>query len=42
MGTGEEVFKALIDFLIPNNKKEKEIVNDDNLSFKQIFDFIGA
>ena len=40
--TGEEVFKALIDFLIPNNKKEKEIVNDDNLSFKQIFDFIGA
>merc|ERR1712241_916594 len=38
--SGEEVFKALLDFLLPS-KEVESIAQDDNISFKQLFSSIG-
>lgn len=39
--SGEEVFKALIDFLIPS--KDREILTEDeNVAFKELFNFIAS
>ena len=38
--SGEDVFKALLDFLLPN-KESESLPEDDNISFKQVFNSIG-
>ena len=39
--SGEEVFKALIDFLIPSKDRET-LTNDENVAFKELFNFIAS
>merc|ERR1712172_375998 len=38
--SGEDVFRALLDFLLPN-KESNSLPDDDNISFKQVFSSIG-
>lgn len=38
--SGEDVFRALLDFLLPN-KESESLPDDDNISFKQVFSSIG-
>ena len=38
--SGEDVFRALLDFLLPN-KESDSLPDDDNISFKQVFSSIG-
>merc|ERR1712107_129532 len=41
--TGEEVFKALIDLILPTKEAQSlDSLDDDNISFKQIFNFLGS
>ena len=39
--TGEEVFRALIEFLIPD-KELDSLTQDDNVAFKDLFNLIAA
>ena len=39
--SGEEVFKALIDFLIPSKDRET-LTEDENVAFKELFNFIAS
>jgi len=38
--SGEDVFRALLDFLLPN-KESDSLPDDDNITFKQVFSSIG-
>ena len=38
--SGEDVFRALLDFLLPN-KEGDSLPDDDNISFRQVFSSIG-
>ena len=38
--SGEDVFRALLDFLLPN-KESESLPDDDNISFKQVFSSFG-